>query len=128
MPLDVFVSDKLQNRLEDVLLKLCFNDGRSENKFKMCNFNTSCICGVIPPTRYTNFGGHKFIDYLISLTYYNPLDHFHGYHSATVGMSSGILRSFSYSKRHKLAISNLLLISKHTRERKQLQNNKTQCQ
>jgi hypothetical protein len=56
MPLDVFVSDELQNRLEDVLLKLCFNDGLSENKFKGCNFNTSCICGVIPLTRYTNLG------------------------------------------------------------------------
>ena len=58
IPLDVFVSDKLQNRLEDVLLKLCFNEGLSENKFKVCNFNRffTCIYGVIPPTRHTNLG------------------------------------------------------------------------
>jgi hypothetical protein len=41
------------------------------------------------------FGGHKYIDYLISLTYYNPLGRFHGYTSATTGTSSGILHSFS---------------------------------
>jgi len=57
-PLDVFVSDKLQNLLEDVLLKLRFNDGPSENKFKVCHFNTALTrtYGVIPPTRHTNLG------------------------------------------------------------------------
>jgi len=39
--LDVFVSDELHNRLEDVLLKLCFNECPSENNFKGCNFNIS---------------------------------------------------------------------------------------
>jgi hypothetical protein len=33
------------------------------------------------------FGGHKFVDYFISLTYYNPLGRFYSYHSATTGIS-----------------------------------------
>ena len=61
MPLDVFVSDKWQNRLEDVLLKLCFNEGRSENKFKVRNFNTSFNVYFWSNTanKVHKFGGHK---------------------------------------------------------------------
>jgi hypothetical protein len=118
MPLDVFVSDKLQNRLEDVLLKLCFNESRSENRFKLRNFDTSfsMYLWIDTANKIHKFGGHKYIDYLISLSYYIPRGHFHGYHSATTGMSSGILHYFSHSKRNKLAVSNSLQTSKHTRE------------
>lgn len=89
MPLDVFVSDKLQNRLEDILLKLCFKEDRSENKFKVCNFNTSFNVYLWSNTanKVHQFGGHKFVDYFISLTYYNPLGRFYSYHSATTGIS-----------------------------------------
>jgi hypothetical protein len=66
MLLDVFVSNKLQNRLEAVLLKLCFNDGRSENEYKVCNFNTSFNVYLWSNTanKVHKFRGHEFIDYL----------------------------------------------------------------
>jgi hypothetical protein len=127
-PFDVFVSVKLQNRLEDVLLTLCFYEGRSEKQFTVCNFNISFTVCLSNNTanKVHKFGGHKYIGYLRSWTCIIPLGHFRGYNSATTGRASGILQCFRYNKRNKLAVSSLLLTSKFTREKKQLQNNKTQ--
>lgn len=86
-PLDVFVSNKLQGRLESVLLTLCSYEGRSESEFSVCNFNTSLtVCLSRNAAKKAHkFGDHKYIDYLRCLTYIRSLGRFHGYHSATAG-------------------------------------------
>lgn len=86
-PFDVFISNKLQGRLESVLLTLCLYEDRSESKFSVCNFNTSLtVClSRNSANKAHKFGDRKYIDYLRSLTYIRPLGHFHGYRSATAG-------------------------------------------
>jgi Zn-dependent metalloprotease len=69
-PFDVFISDKLQSRLEGVLVTLCTYEGWSENKFTLCNFNTSLTVYLSSSAanKAHRFGDHKY-DYLSSLTY-----------------------------------------------------------
>jgi hypothetical protein len=60
---DVFVNEKLKHRLEDVLLTLCFYEGRSENQLTVCNINIyfTVYLSNNNSNKVHKFGGHKCI-------------------------------------------------------------------